>query len=156
MTDDVPDGDATLDEVRAWLWVRIEDGVRCPCCNQFAKIYYRHITGRVVRALVNLYNRRGNWQRLPPLDPSRGEAARMSYWNLIEERPVVREDGGRAGWWRITEKGVEWLNERIFIQEYARVYDSELLALMGSPYWVRDAVKNKFDLRKLMEGPFDE
>jgi hypothetical protein len=91
---------------------------------------------------------------LPTISPSRGgEPAKLVYWEMIEEEPKVREDGGRAGWWRITGLGIEWLHSRVSVPTYARVYDGRLLSLTGDPFWVKDAVKERFDLRELMEGP---
>ena len=141
-----------LCDVQDWVHDRVEDGVRCPCCGQFAKVYERRINASMVRALVALWRRGPDWVHLPPVDPSHGEAARLSYWGLIEEEPTVREDGGRAGWWRITQKGNWWLEGRFPVQMYARIYNGRLLGFSGGPWFVQDAVRDKFDLQQLMRG----
>lgn len=158
MVNDVgPTDDWPLGLARAWLRDRVEDGARCPCCTQFAKVYYRKVNASMVRGLVAIYGQRNHddgFAHLPTLGLGHlgGEAARMSYWNLVEEEPVVREDGGRAGWWRITVLGVDWLHSRTAVPTYARIYDGRLLALTGEPCWVADAVREKFDLTELMRG----
>jgi hypothetical protein len=161
-SDEFPNENWTVREAHDWLWARIEKGAPCPCCGQFAKIYYRRINFSMLKALGNLYKaaRRGHtrdgFEHLPPIDPSHGEAARLAYWGLIEEEPGFRLDGGRKGWWRPTDKGMDFLRGGLWVPSYARVYDSKLLALLGRPWSARDALKEGFDLRRLMEGPFDE
>jgi hypothetical protein len=150
MTGALPD-DVSLGEARDWLRLRAyDDGAHCPCCTQFTKVYRRKINSSMVRALVALYRKRWDFVHLPPVDPSHGEAARLSYWGLIEEEPIFREDGGRAGWWRITPLGADWLRGQVTVPMTAHIYDSRLLKLDGPPWHVTDAVKQKFDLQELM------
>ena len=151
----IPDGDWTLRDAQDWLRERVDDGASCPCCTQFAKVYRRKISYRMVRALVGLYlvrNTEDGYGFLPAIDPKTGDAAKMVYWKLIEEKPTRREDGGPVGWWRITQLGIDWLHSRVAIPTYARVYDGRCLGLTGNPCTVADAVKEKFDLRELMAG----
>ena len=111
-----PDVAWTVADAKAWLRDRVDDGTRCPCCTQLAKVYKRQINGAMVRALVGLYRAShvgAVFAHLPPIDPSHGDAAKLAYWGLIEEEPTVREDGGRSGWWRITPLGVDWLHARV-------------------------------------------
>jgi hypothetical protein len=150
-----PQEDWLLGDVKDWLRDRVDGGAKCPCCTQLAKVYRRHINGEMVRALAALYVRRydnhNGYVHLPTIHPTRADSAKLVYWNLIEEEPVYRSDNGRAGWWRITSKGMEWLQGGSFVQKYARIYDGKLLGLEGGPWYVHDAVKDKFDLRELME-----
>ena len=37
------DNSMTLTEAKQWLKERLDEGTRCPCCNQYAKIYKRKI-----------------------------------------------------------------------------------------------------------------
>ncbi len=155
--DPPPDLDATLAEVRDWLRARVEKGVRCPACEQRAQVYKRQIYAGMVRALVLMY-REGDFGRrlyvhVPSIDPARGgDVAKLEFWGLIEEERVKREDGGRAGFWRVTERGEEWLQRRTSVQKYARVYDGRLLNLTGVSVGVDDALGTKFRLDELMEG----
>lgn len=155
MNDDVPRGDWTIDETRDWLWVRIEDGAVCPVCEQFAKIYYRKINSTMTLALRTLYRftQGGNFTQASKLPGDTHEMSQFLWWEMVEDEKRIREDGWRAGYYRIAKKGVDWLHERISVPEFARIYDARLLELMGDPYWLADAVKNPFNFRKLMEGP---
>ena len=149
---------ATLSEARAWLRLRLKEGVRCPCCTQFAKIYRRQITTSSARALIRLWRIGGqDYAHWPTLVaeaglPGRGDETKLVHWGLVEEENAEREDGGRAGYWRVTELGVAWLLERHKVPRYARIYDSRCLGTFGPEWGVADALGKRFDLQELMNA----
>ena len=49
----------TLEQAKDWLRERINDGARCPCCEQYARAYKRKLSGGMVRTLIALYH----WSR---------------------------------------------------------------------------------------------
>jgi hypothetical protein len=153
----VPELDWTLGEVRDWLRGKVEKGVHCPACEQFAKVYRRRIYAGMVRALVLMY-REGDFGRrlyvhVPSIDPARGgDVAKLEFWGLIEEERVVRVDGGRAGYWRVTVRGEDWLARKTVVARYARIYDGRLLSLTGVATTVDDALGSGFRLDDLMDG----
>jgi hypothetical protein len=90
---------------------------------------------------------------VPSIDPARGgDVAKLEFWGLIEEERVKREDGGRAGFWRVTERGEGFLKRRVMVQKYARIYDGRLLNLTGVMVTADDALGETFKLDDLMEG----
>jgi hypothetical protein len=146
----------TLRGAKDWLLARLDKGEKCPCCHQFAKMYRRTINGAMVRALANLYKAGGGsafgYGHLPDMDPSKGDAAKLVYWDLIEEERGVREDGGRAGYWRVTELGEEFLQGTIKLPKHARVYDQRLFGLDDTEtVTIHDCWGKPFDLRELMD-----
>lgn len=153
-----PDLDVPLGEVRDWLRVRIEKGVRCPACEQFSKVYRRRIYAGMVKALVLMW-REGDFSRrlyvhVPSIDPARGgDVAKLEFWGLIEEERAVRTDGGRAGYWRVTARGQDWIERKTAVPKYARIYDGRLLSLTGPLVTIDDALAGgSFRLDDLMEG----
>jgi hypothetical protein len=88
------------------------------------------------------------------------EHGRLAYWGLIEEMgDVRREDGGRAGWWRVTRKGRDFIYGRIFVPWTALTYGGKtgsLLGFEGKPVSVHDCLKDKFDYRELMGSSYEE
>jgi hypothetical protein len=153
-----PELDATLGEVRDWLRARVEKGTHCPACEQFAKVYKRQIYAGMVRALVLMW-REGDFSRrlyvhVPSIDPARGgDVAKLEFWGLIEEERAKREDGGRAGFWRVTRRGEDWLNRKTAVPKYARIYDGRLLSLTGPLVTVDEALaRGPFRLDDLMAG----
>lgn len=152
-----PDDTWTLEESRAWLRARVEKGAHCPLCSQFTKVYRRKINAAMARALILMWKEGDLGRRLyvhvPSIDPTRGgDVAKMEYWGLIEEERAVRTDGGRAGYWRLTRRGEDWILGKVRIPKYARVYDGRLLSLAGEPVSINDALGDWFKLDELMEG----
>jgi len=148
-----------LEEARNWLRARVEDGAECPCCTQFAKVYKRKLTSCGARTLIRMWRDSGlEWVHVPTLLKTQlpdiahqgGYATLGQHWRLIVESPDEREDGGRVGWWRVTELGERFVREQVTIQKYARLYDGRCMNLVGSEISIKDALGTKFDYNELM------
>lgn len=151
------DDNMTLGAARDWLRARIEHGATCPCCQRFAKVYRRKVAARDTRALIKIYRDHGiGWVRLRDLvGYNGGDEAKLRYWQLIEQSPEVADDGNPhgVGWWRLTPRGVAWVEGRVSIPKYARIYAAECLGLEGELVNVRAALGGgPFDYEKLMRG----
>lgn len=145
----------TLQEARSWLRDQLDTGQHCPCCTQLAKVYRRKINSGMAVALIAMYRHAGGeWFRMPEIAhrwQSRSEA-QLAYWGLIEESTEKREDGGRAGWWRITPQGLRFVTDDELLPKYARIYDGRCLGFAGEPLGIRDALGTVFSYRELMDG----
>lgn len=145
----------TLGEARAILRELVDDGHPCPCCSQFAKVYRRKIHAGIARGLIAAYRHAGReWFHGPTVIQAgdSGEVSRLRYWGLVEEATERRDDGGRAGWWRVTDRGEAWVRGRATVPKYARIYDGRCLGLTGDPVTIRDALGSRFDYDELMAG----
>lgn len=77
--------------------------------------------------------------------------ALLRHWGLIEEHVEKREDGGRAGVWRVTLTGEAFLlRHGASVPQYAVVYNDECLRLEGEQVTIRDALGSAFDYDELM------
>jgi len=153
--DERPDGSWTLQDARAWLREQRQEGVHCPCCNQLAKIYKRPINSSMATSIIAMYRAaRLQYQHIPTTTGRNdGEPGKLRYWGLIEEElEVRRDDGGRAGWWRVTPKGEQWILGQLLVPKYAYIYDARLLEVDGPPTSIRSALGSKFNYEELM-GP---
>jgi hypothetical protein len=144
----------TLGEARELLREKVEEGHRCPLCTQFAKVYRRKITASMGYMLIRIYRAGGdaNFVYLPSLRDGNGamDTTMTQYWGLIEEERARREDGGRAGWWRLTELGARFVCGQASVPKYARVYDGRRLGCAGESVTIHDALGEKFDYAELM------
>lgn len=136
-----------------------EEGAECPCCTQNVKVHPRRITGAAARALVALYEEHGTEfghlpsvaeKRLPGSNHQGGYLNLTQHWGLMEAERRRRPDGGRTGYWRVTELGVRFLREEATVPEYARVFNGECLALVGNLVSIRDALGEGFDFSHLV------
>lgn len=146
--------DATLLEAKNWLRERVDDGERCPCCTQFAKVYKRQIHATMARDLIRFYRAAGvgEWLHLPSLTGWGGDFGKLRYWGLTEEEIERRPDGGRAGFWLVTGIGESWVKGQIRISKYAHIYDGRCLRLSGEGVTIYDALGSKFNYDELMHG----
>lgn len=147
----------TLGEAREQLRALVEDGHRCPCCSQYAKVYRRKIHSGMAFALILMWRHsRDEWLYKPDVLRGIGSSSRdeslIRYWGLIEEETELRPDGGRSGWWRVTLAGGDWVRGFTRISKYALVYDGRCLGFRGERVSIREALGSKFNYDELMEG----
>jgi hypothetical protein len=148
----------TLEEARAWLEHHKEDGVRCPCCTQFAKIYTRKLNSAMARDLiwlVRMFKHTGDWVDVPATGPislqrSR-ELAKLVYWRLVECKIEASKRGARtSGIWRPTWPGIMFAENKIALPKYVRVYDGGFLSYPDKGVTtIREALGDHFDYDEL-------
>jgi hypothetical protein len=146
---------ALLGEVRDWLTQAAQDGgATCPCCTQLTRVYRRPLNSAMTHGLIRAYRKAGREPFHMPtvLNHIAGDHAKLRYWGLIEEEPIRRPDGGRAGWWQITELGEEFVRRIKAVPKYALIFDGRLLRLdtSGGYVTVTQALRGKFDWAELM------
>lgn len=133
---------------------RIVNGVRCPCCNQFAKAYRRQLNSGMCRSLIAMYLHApdGAWLHVPTQIGARSrEEGKLRYWGLVEEQvEVQRDDGGRAGFWRITDRGKLFATRQLSLPKYCTVYNNTVYATYGDEITIGDALGSKFNYAELM------
>lgn len=143
----------TLEEAREWLRSQVDQGARCPCCNQFAKVYRRRINAGMAHSLIDMYLIGGRrWLHVPTAIGARSrEEGKLAYWHLVEESTEPRGDGGRAGWWRVTDLGESFVLGEVRVAKYARIYDGRCLGLDSTEtVSIRDALGARFNYDELM------
>ena len=152
MTETIPQITDTIGDSRQWLEENRDEGVSCPSCDQFVKVYRRRINAGMAQAIITMYGKAGteDFVHTPSLVRSH-EVGQLAWWGFIEEEKVLREDGGRAGFWRVTPAGEQWLLGRTKAAKYALVYNGRLLALDDEEQIViADALGKKFNYNELM------
>lgn len=153
MTTATPGPLTPLHEVKAFLRENVDEGIHCPACTQMAKVYRRKINSTMARTLITLLRVAGReFAHGPSLPGDTHEISQLVWWGLVEEERVLRADGGRAGWWRLTDEGEDFARGRITLPKYARVYDHRCLSLVGDLVSIREALGSRFDYSELMEG----
>lgn len=142
----------TLGEARAELRQLVRDGERCPCCDQFAKVYRRKLNSGMARSLIAMWRTAGtSWVHVPTaLDARSREEGKLRYWGLVVESDEERDDGGRAGWWQVTDLGAQFVLGQLRVPQYAHVYDGRCLGLHGDPVMIRDCLTDRFSYEELM------
>lgn len=143
---------STVSDAIDYLAENIDNGVTCPCCDQFAKLYRRSLSSSTARVLIAMYlHNTDGWVYLPDLKLVRSDEAKARFWGLIQQRPGLREDGSaRTGWWRLTHDGVDFVHNRLRVPKTAVIYNGDCLRLEGAPTSIVQCLGARFDYRALM------
>jgi hypothetical protein len=154
--------DWSLAQAREYVQEHREEGVRCPCCDQFAKAYRRALPSAAARVMIKIdqHSPNGDFVYLPPLldtmkrTPHQGGYGTFSHhWDLIEAMPGERDDGSsRVGWWRLTDDGHDFVHDRLQVSKFVLLYNNRILGFEGPLIGIRHALGTKFDYRELMDG----
>jgi hypothetical protein len=148
----------SLKDARQRLVDSLDEGVTCPCCEQFAKVYRFRINASMAVALTRIWRAGGvGWVDVPALQLPHGLHAHLSklrFWGLLERPEGLRRGDGstRVGIWRVTEHGQRWINREITVPSHARIYDNRCLGLVGEPTSIDDALGATFNYDELMMG----
>ena len=148
----------TIAEARLYLRENLNVGATCPCCKQYVKLYKRKITGVTAAGLVILYRRnmRIGWNDyvcIPDLltEKKYTDVTKLFYWDLIEPLIGKREEGSkRVGYWRLTQKGREFVEGKIAIDKNVFVYNNKVYRRSEEKATIKDCLGLKFDYEELM------
>ena len=157
----------TLKQAKAQLMRDRFEGVVCPCCEQYAKVYKRTITASMALWLIWLvqsYRREKRWYHvrecLPFFARSKkaagtaytGDYAKLLHWGLLRQCTEEVEGKKSSGLWKPTRKGYRFALGRITVPRHAYLYDGHCIELSGPAITITDALGTKFDYEKLMRG----
>lgn len=142
-----------VEYVAKYVHDRRDKGVHCPGCEQFAKVYRRKVNSGMARSLIAMYRAGGTtWVDVTEVTDRRSrEEGKLAYWGLVEEFPEGREDGGRAGMWRVTNLGRSFVLGHTSVPQTAEVYNGVCLRTYGPKTSITTALGDKFNYAELME-----
>lgn len=154
----------TLEEAKQFLRDNWEKGTNCPCCKQSVKLYKRKLNSGMAYALMIMYRID---RSLPPDGDRFFEAGKeiaktvdvaialeynkLAYWGLIETRTKDSGEGNsRSGLWRITQKGKDFVEDRISVPRWVYVYDAAPRKVSEEKTTIKEALGDKFNYAELM------
>lgn len=156
----------SLREARRDLRTSLDEGIRCPCCDKFAKRYKRRLNGAVVRSLAWLVlasddpriAEAGGWVDVPKHGPRwmmRGNPhPKLALWGFAERRPIDDESSSRSsGVWRPTSLGRAFVDGSIDAPAHLYEYLSEVQAFAEQRVRFSEVLDVAFDYRALMDEP---
>ena len=136
--------------------IRRGEKLHCPCCHRNAQIYRRNLHFTVAMQLIRLHVlSRPKFDYINAAEliyqgqHGTGDFSKAKYWGLIEHRPVEKDEKS-SGFWRLTNKGCRFVENKITIPHYALVFDDNVLGFEGGQIDIKTALATKFDYEKLM------
>lgn len=153
----------TLEAERRRLIKERDKGTHCGACGQFTKVYKYPIHSTIALSLFRLRwaGEPGSWVHITdvaakmPRVTLNGDFGKLAWWGLTEQKsknPDVHIAGRTTGLWRITPKGLQFLQDEIEVPRHCLNFNNTILGWSDDMVRIKDCLKNKFDYQKLMAG----
>lgn len=143
----------TLEEAKQFLRNNWEKGVECPCCTQHVRLWKHSINSAIARTLIAMYRKNGtDWVHIMKdihLTTMYGIA---EFWELIVPKTENDEDKKSSGYWKLTERGRQFVTAQIIIPRYKWVFENKVRRTSTDYVGIGDCLGKKFNYRELMEG----
>ncbi len=143
----------TILEAKQYLRDNFKTGATCPCCNKYVKAYKRKLNSGIARALIIMYklgavNKKyihvqNEFAKLK-LRATTMDYAYAEKWSLIE-------DGDELGTWTLTDKGVDFVNNRTVLPDYCLVYNGNVYGWSKKLINIDTALTIKYDYDEMMD-----
>lgn len=145
----------TLAEAQAIVEHGRAEGIPCPCCEQFCKLYKRKLNSAMAAWLVWLvveYEKSPGWIDIRTSPVRGGDYAKLLHWNLVLQRPKDKSDRVRrtSGHWMPTPTGIEFAHGRGWVPSHVFLYNNKREGYSEETVTVHGALGKKFNYSELM------
>lgn len=158
----------TINDVKAEIEIVIQDpkkSMGCPCCGKRVISQVHTITSGLTKYLERIYEEGGYNNRdyvhvtSTIFDKDLVRIRRYSFlkhWGLLIALPGKGEKSKTSGMWKVTEKGEQFLRNKISIPKMILLYNKKLIRI-GDEMVSRSDLRGKpFDFWEMMEKGMDE
>lgn len=139
-------------------------GAICPVCDQHARVYRRHVSAGPCMWMLDMaryfdehpdeeWVKTGDGGQIPA--PRGGDYAKMRFWNFVEQKEDLREDGSaRVGWWRLLPHGRAFLRGEVAVPKTVFVYNNAAIDpppgfTASREVRIGDVIRERFDFGKV-------
>lgn len=141
----------------------LKKGQMCPCCTQWAQMYKYSFHGTMASALVHIYIATKNGivddegylhveNYLVSLGEKPSKHGKLRYWGLIEQKNNGDSSKKHSGEWRLTQKGLDFVEGRISVPRCAWLFNSQCYGFEGEEVFIDNISSKKFNYTKMMAG----
>jgi hypothetical protein len=151
----------TLNQAIEFVEKNKNKGCQCPCCGQYAKIYKYKLFATSAMALIVLYKLSkksseeyfhvSSFAEQIKFKKRSPHFAELRFWGLIESSKEKHIDKKHSGYWKITKKGIDFVQNKIKVDEYILIYNNQYLGFDGDKISIKHALSNKFSYEELMK-----
>lgn len=136
-----------------------KNGTICPCCGQVVKMYTYKMYALSSLALIRLYqktNKKNKPYHISEISESDGVTPRASHfaelrhWGLIVPEKNVDPKKKSSGYWRITDKGKQFVEQGLKIPEKIKMYNNTFFGFEGEEIDIMQSLGNDFNYYELM------
>ncbi|RLC78979.1 MAG: hypothetical protein DRJ03_24360, partial [Chloroflexi bacterium] len=126
----------SLEESRLLVEEGSEKGVKCPCCDQYCKIYKQKLYTTMAKFLVELVAAVEDVSDSTWIDvrhdprflrvTRNGNYAYLLHWGLVEQQPNLDSAKRTSGMWRPTAKGISFVKGLIDVPTHVHIFDNKI------------------------------
>lgn len=148
----------SLETAIAHVFSNRNEGVECPCCGQFAKIYRRALNSQMACWLIWLVREAERapegpgWVDVKRSPVRGGDYAKLVHWGLIEQCPNDNDAKRTSGLWRPTDHGVAFALGRVQVPSHVYIYANKVEGFANKFIGIEDALGARFDYAELMRN----
>ncbi len=150
----------TVSEAKQYLKDNYQKGTVCPCCGQHVQLYRYSMFATSARALIALYKLDQNSGRIyfhvRDFAEQGSENRRaphfteLRFWGLVEPMANTDTDKKASGYWRITDKGRDFVEGNVYVRSHILIYNGKFRGFDGDEINIQDALNKKFSYAELM------
>lgn len=145
----------TLERAKRELRQNWEEGLDCPCCGQFVKLYKRPFHSSMARVLIILLNHPDEWvhveNHLVSIGSTiKGVHGKLKYWEMVE--PKQNDDNSKAssGYWRLTPYGRSFAKRECNTYKNVYTFKDHVYKRSKDMVSIEEALGKKFNYTELM------
>jgi hypothetical protein len=151
----------TLIQARKNVMSDREKGTRCPCCDQYAKIYNRKLNSAMARSLILV----DKYFSMPDAEEHlhveryltkytrATDFYKLRFWGLIEAKDRSIVDGiPNAGYWKMTQLGKDFVRDLVRVPARVAIYNDSFMGHSTDTINITEALGQKFDYIELMRA----
>jgi len=147
--------ETTLQEARYMVQDQIKDGITCPCCEQYVRMYKCPIHKGMTKALILMYQHDPyGFIHVEDHFTSIGVKvdrvhSKLQHWDMIEAKPNTNSKSKYSGYWRITSKGRAFVESKLSIPRYVWLHNKKAYGFEGPNVTITDCDQG-FDYETMM------
>jgi len=148
--------DWTLEQAIKYVQDNVAEGVDCPACGVYAREYPWQFYSTAAHGLICLYRLGGAEDYVFTGDlhelgyRGKGDCTRWRMFGLAEEDRKRKSATGRAGYWKLTKLGVDFIEGRATIPQTVYAVHSKPMRSEGEQRTIWQTLNKKFDYDELM------
>ena len=142
--------------VRRWFYKTLNNGsgTHCPVCDRYAKIQARPINKTMAQAVAWMVRNGAPSQWIKMSDsPFSGtnQHPTLKHWGLLEQKMNDSNPKKKhVGYWRVTQKGRDFVSGKLAVPEKAVIYNDKLIEMQGPTKYIHEVIKG-FDYSEIMK-----
>jgi len=150
----------TLGEVKQVLRETLLQGVHCPCCTQFAKVYKRKLNKALSVCLLRAYSLYGRKKfhvkdllmsdKIFAANMNGGNFSTGAYWGIMKMIPNTDEDKRTSGYWILTDLGEQFLLKKLKLPKHIWMFNAALVKQSDELVSIDEALTLKFSYKETM------